>query len=308
MLHGRWRKRFRPPSAPGKRKPYASIHITWGGKNYKECRWQCKCSKVQDGCQSQGKCVDYSFSTATHLCELFDEERARPPPHAPPKVAITQAPIRVLRDPFDMSRGKTRAPGPRRPYITLRITWGGKNYKECRWQCTCETFQAGCKSEGKCMDYTFNRATHLCELFDAKKQPPSPSASPTAPATHTPFGVEPDVYDVGRSTPAPGPRRPYMTMQITWGGKNYKECRWQCTCKSQQGCKGQGKCVDYRFTRASKLCELFDVKRGLRAATTPTPDIFARVISEPHQCHCRAISAPQAETINVLVVSVPELH
>ena len=84
---------------------------------------------------------------------------------------------------------KTMSPVPsamtQRPYRTLVIDRGGKNWKECRWQCKCRKVQPGCHSGGRCKNYRFSRSAKLCELFNAKISPFPPRLGPKpAPPTN----------------------------------------------------------------------------------------------------------------------------
>jgi len=50
-------------------------------------------------------------------------------------------------------------------YYSKTVTWGTQAESNCAWQCSCHSSQYGCGSMDKCARYTFDGATHLCQLF-----------------------------------------------------------------------------------------------------------------------------------------------
>ena len=61
-------------------------------------------------------------------------------------------------------------------YYSKTVTWGTQAESNCAWQCSCHSSQYGCGSMDKCARYTFDGATHLCQVRQAER--PLPSAPP----------------------------------------------------------------------------------------------------------------------------------
>ena len=64
---------------------------------------------------------------------------------------------------------------------------------------------------------------------------------------------------VARDTAAgTNPAPAYIRMTITWGSQTESDCKWQCNCNpTQDGCRSDGKCAQYEWTGATKLCQLY---------------------------------------------------
>jgi len=96
-----------------------------------------------------------------------------------------------------------------------------------------------------------------------------------------------------------GSAKPFKTKTITWGKKAATDCKVQCQCSSRQGswCDAGDRCKSYRFTPATKKCELFDKCTAQTTCVSSTSHSHTPHSHTPHT-HAPSVKPFKTKTIN----------